>query len=176
MKHLLLPVLLLALTAGLLTGCQKRGRLEIGDEVPSITLSDLDGQPVNLPGDFNGKVILVRFWAIDCGFCDKKMLLALEQFKQRYQDRQFIPLAINEGRLAKDDERLKALGHLSYPMLVDEYGSVAKHFGVIGLPTTFVIDENGILRDKLTGEASLEEYEKLLTTILNKGVFYESGH
>jgi len=53
---------------------------------------------------------------------------------------------------------------------------VAKHFGVIGLPTTFVIDEQGIVRDKLTGEASIEEYEKLFTTILYKGEFYENGH
>jgi cytochrome c biogenesis protein CcmG, thiol:disulfide interchange protein DsbE len=176
MKSWWLFILIFAVAAALLAGCQKRGPLEIGDEVPPITLSDINGRPVNLPNDFNGKVILVRFWSIDCGFCDKKILLALEQFKQRYQGRQFIPVAINEGSLAKDDERLKALGKLSYPMLVDEYGSVARHFGVIGLPTTLVIDENGILRDKLTGEASIKEYEKLLTTILNKGVFYESGH
>lgn len=87
-----------------------------------------------------------------------------------------MPVAINAGRVVKTDERLKKFKHLSYPMLVDEYGLVAKKFGVIGLPTTFVIDEKGIVRDKFTGEASIEEVEKRFTTILYKGIFYENGH
>ncbi len=61
-------------------------------------------------------------------------------------------------------------------MLIDEYSVVAKRFGVIGLPTSFVIDESGIVQDKLTVEADTAEYEKFFTTVLNKGVFYESGH
>jgi cytochrome c biogenesis protein CcmG, thiol:disulfide interchange protein DsbE len=86
-----------------------------------------------------------------------------------------VPVAINESRIVKTDERLKKFDHLTYPMLVDEYGLVAKHFGVIGLPTTFVIDEEGIVQDKITGEAGIDEYEKHFTTILYKGVFYENG-
>ncbi|CAG7857471.1 hypothetical protein MCAMS1_02308 [biofilm metagenome] len=177
MKRLLLISVVLVLVASILAGCKKRGPLEIGDEVAPITLTGLNDETINLPGDYQGKVILVRFWSIDCHFCDKQILIALERFKERYKDRNFIPLAINEGPLTKDDSRLQPLlAQIGYPMAVDEYHSVARHFGVVALPVTFVIDEDGILRDKLTGEASMEEYEKLLTTILNKGVFYESGH
>ena len=85
-------------------------------------------------------------------------------------------MAINESRVDKTDERLKKFAHLTYPMLVDEYSLVAKRFGVIGMPTTFVIDEEGIVRDKITGEAGIDEFEKRFTTILYKGVFYENGH
>ena len=141
-----------------------------------VTLTDFNGKSVMLPEAFKGKVMLVRFWSLDCGFCDKEKLFALESFYQKYKDRGFIPVAINEGRVDKTDERLKKFAHLTYPMLVDEYGLVAKRFGVIGLPTTFVIDEEGIVRDKITGEAGIDEYEKRLTTILYKGVFYENGH
>ena len=172
-----LKILLLGLlVASTLNACNKYSGLQIGDQAPVVTLNDFSGKPVMLPEAFKGKVMLVRFWSLDCGFCDKEMLLAFETFYQKYKDRGFIPVAINESRIVKTDERLKKFAHLTYPLLVDEYGLVAKHFGVIGLPTTFVIDEQGIVRDKLTGEASIEEYEKLFTTILYKGEFYENGH
>jgi len=166
-------LLLVAITLG---GCNKRAGLQIGDTIPDVTLTDFQGKSVTLPKDIKGKVALVRFWSIDCGFCDKEILLSLEPLYQKYKDRGFVPVAINESRVAKTDERLKQFNHLTYPMLVDEYGLVAKRFGVIGLPTTFVIDEQGIVRDKLTGEAGIESFEKLFTTILYKGVFYESGY
>ncbi len=159
-----------------LSACNKHSGLQAGDPAPVVTLSDFNGNAVTLPGAFKGKVVLVRFWALDCEFCDKEKLFALETFYQKYKDRGFIPVAINESRIVKTDERLKKFAHLTYPMLVDEYGLVAKKFGVIGLPTTFVIDEKGILRKKMTGEAGVEEFEKLFTTVLYKGGFYENGH
>ena len=170
---LLLPGLLIALV---LSACNRHPGLQIGDPAPVVTLNDFNGKAVALPEAFKGKIILVRFWSLECGFCDKNMLLAFETFYQKYKDRGFIPVAINEGRVDKTDERLLKFTHLTYPMLVDEYSLVAKRFGVIGLPTTFVIDEEGIVRDKITGEAGIDEYEKRLTTILYKGVFYENGH
>ena len=172
------PKLLLigVLTALALSACNKQLGLQIGDPAPMVTLSDFNGQAVALPEAYKGKIMLVRFWSLECGFCDKDMLLAFETFYQKYKDRGFIPVAINEGRVDKTDERLKKFAHLTYPMLVDEYSLVAKRFGVIGLPTTFIIDEEGIVRDKITGEAGIDEYEKRFTTILYKGVFYENGH
>jgi len=175
MRYLKLPLIGLVVAIAL-SACNKHSGLQIGDPAPVVTLADFNGKPVTLPEAFKGKVILVRFWSLDCGFCDKEKLFTLESFYQKYKDRGFIPVAINEGRVDKTDERLKKFAHLTYPMLVDEYSLVAKHFGVIGLPTTFIIDEEGIVRDKITGEAGIDEYEKSLTTILYKGVFYENGH
>jgi cytochrome c biogenesis protein CcmG, thiol:disulfide interchange protein DsbE len=163
------------LIAAALSGCNKRAGLQIGDSIPDVTLTDFQGKTVTLPKDLKGKVALVRFWSIDCHFCDKEILLSLETLFQKYSDKDFVPVAINESRVDKTDERLKKFNHLTYPMLVDGYGLAAQHFGVIGLPTTFVIDEEGIVQDKITGEAGIDEYEKRVTTILYKGVFYENG-
>ncbi len=172
-----LTVLLLSLLFAMaLSGCNKRAGLQVGDSIPNVALTDFQGKSVALSEDIKGKVALLRFWSIDCGFCDKQVLLALEPLYQKYQDRGFIPVAINESRIVASDQRLKQFEHLSYPMRVDEYGLVAKQFGVIGLPTTFVIDEQGRIRDKITGEAGIDEVEKRFTIILNKGVFYENGH
>ena len=172
-----LKLLLLGLVvATALSGCNKRAGLQIGDAIPEVTLTDFQGKSVSLPKDLNGKVALLRFWSIDCGFCDKEILLSLEPLYQKYKAKGFMPVAINESRLIKDDQRLLKFAELTYPMLVDEYGLVAKQFGVIGLPTTFIIDQQGIVRDKLTGETGMDEFEKLFTTVLYKGKFYENGH
>lgn len=61
-------------------------------------------------------------------------------------------------------------------MLLDEYGIVAKKFGVIGLPTSFIFDETGILRGKITGEAGSDRFEQLITTVLHKSSFYEKNY
>jgi cytochrome c biogenesis protein CcmG, thiol:disulfide interchange protein DsbE len=119
MKYLKLLVLGL-LAASVLSACNKHPGVQIGDSAPIVTLTDFNGKPVMLPEALKGKVMLVRFWSLECGFCDKEMLLALETFYQKYKDRGFIPVAINESRVDKSDERLKKFAYLTYPMLVDE--------------------------------------------------------
>ena len=172
MKLLLLSLLV----AAALGGCNKRAGLQIGDTIPDVTLTDFQGKSVTLSKDLKGKVAFVHFWGLDCDCCDKGILLSLEPLYQKYKDKGFVPVGINESQFVKTDERLKQFAHLNYPMLVDEYGLVAQHFGVIGLPTTFIIDEEGIIQDKITGEAGINDYEKRFTTILYKGVFYENGY
>lgn len=169
-------LLLCALVVTALSGCSKSKRhgLKIGDPMPDVALTDFSGNAAALPGVFNGKVILVRFWALDCDFCSKENLFGLERLYQKYKDLGFVPVAINEGRTEPGDERLKKFASLSYPMLSDEYGLVAKRFGVIALPTTYIFDEQGILRDKITGDAGIEAFEKRFTTVLHKGEFYDS--
>lgn len=174
-KHLK-PMLLVLIVATMLSGCNKRTGLQIGDTVPDVTLTDFQGKSVTLPRDIKGKVAFVHFWGLDCNCCDKGILLALEPLYKKYKDKGFVPVGIDESQFIKTDERLKQFDHLTYPMLVDEYGLAAKDFGVIGLPTTFIIDEEGIVQDKITGEAGIDDYEKRFTTILYKGVFYENGY
>lgn len=157
--------LLLALSL-LANGCNKRHGLQIDDPLPAVTLPDWHGKPVNLPGDLQGKVLLIRFWSLECTFCDKEMLLELETLYQKYKARGFVPVAVNAGKADPNDPRLQRFANLTYPMLMDERGLVGRRFGVIGMPTSFVIDKEGVLKQKITGEAGLDEFEKLVTTVL----------
>lgn len=175
MKYYLPCALLLLLMSVACSALGGREGPQIGDPVPSVTLTDFQNKSVKLPQDFKGKVVLVRFWSMDCGYCDKKMLDALEAYYQKYKEQGFVPVAINTSRIDTNDERLKKLAQLSYPMLLDEYGLVAKKFGVFGLPTTFVFDEEGILRGRIAGEAGVEGFERLFTSVLYKGSFYYEG-
>ncbi|MDD1622047.1 MAG: TlpA family protein disulfide reductase [Methylococcaceae bacterium] len=158
---------LLLLILVISSACNKRGGLQIGDAVPSVTLKDFHGKSVSLPQDLKGRVILLRFWSLDCEFCDKETVMGLESLYQKYRQKGFMPVAVNVSSIDPNDESLKDFEQLTFPMLVDQRGIVAKKFGVIGLPTSFVIDSEGVLREKLTGEAGLDELERLFTTILN---------
>ncbi|MGZ8196079.1 MAG: TlpA family protein disulfide reductase, partial [Methylosarcina sp.] len=171
MKRLMVWVLAVAA----LNACQQKPGLQIGDAMPSVALTDFSGNPAELPGDLKGKVLLVRFWALDCDFCSKDILFGLETMYQKYKKLGFVPVLINECRVKAGDERLKQFAPLTYPLLTDPYGMVAKRFGVIALPTTFIFDEKGILRDKITGEAGIDEFEKRFTTVLHKEEFYDSA-
>ncbi len=167
--------LLFLLIFDLLGGCEKRRvGLEIGDTMPPITLADFNGKQVKLPDDYKGKILLLRFWSIDCHYCDKEVLLAFEPLYQKYKIKGFVPITINESLLENGDERLKKYSGLTYPMLTDPNNATARRFGIVALPVTFVFDEEGILRQKISGEAQMEEYEKLFTTVMNKGEFYDS--
>jgi peroxiredoxin len=158
---------LLLLITILITACHhQHAGLQIGDEIPHVTLTDMQGKTLTLPNDMKGKVVLLHFWNLDCHFCDKKNLLLLEPLYQKYKTQAFVPIAVNVGSVDKNDERWKEFAALTYPMLIDERGLIAKQFGVIGLPTTFVIDGAGIVQKKLTGEAPIDDYEKLFNSIL----------
>jgi peroxiredoxin len=152
------------------------GKLVVGDEIPEISLPDLQGKKLNLPDDLKGKVLLVHFFSMDCHFCDKEIMLQLEPLYQKYKVKGFVPIVVNVGEVDKKDVRWKKLTVLTYPLLVDEKGVIAQKLGVIGLPTTFVIDREGVLQKKLTGEAKIDEYEQLFTTVLQPRASYENTH
>lgn len=159
-------VLLFGLLVLTLAGCNRHKGLQIDDPAPVVSLQDIHGKAVVLPRDLLGKVWLLRFWALDCELCDKEILFGLESLYQKYKDRNFIPVAVVIGAFDPKDPHWQRFQSLTYPVLVDERGLVAKKFGVVGLPSNFVIDGEGVLREKMIGNAELGEFEKLFTTIL----------
>jgi cytochrome c biogenesis protein CcmG/thiol:disulfide interchange protein DsbE len=174
-KHLAFA-LSFGLIAIALGGCNQRHTLRIGDAVEPVELEDVYGKTMTLPDDVKGKVTLVRFWSIDCPLCCKEMIQTFESLYQKYKDKGFIPVAINVGHHKETAEDYKKLEGVTYPLLTDPNYTVARRFGVTGLPTTFILDQQGILREKIVGETDLETIEKLLTTVLYKGGFYDSTY
>jgi thiol-disulfide isomerase/thioredoxin len=126
---------------------------------PAIVLPQLDGELVSLDA-FKGQVVIVNFWASWCGPCRAEMP-TLERLYQIEQTRGLTVLAVNST--FQDDQTNVAqmrrdLG-LSFPILLDYEGTVGHRYGVRMLPTTFIIDRQGVIRQVLFGgplsEASL---------------------
>jgi peroxiredoxin len=85
---------------------------------------------------------------------------AIEAVYQRHKGKGLEVLAINAGQdKATIDAFIKKIG-VSYPALLDEKSTIARTYGVVGLPTTFFIDGKGIVRAKIVGEADEATFER----------------
>jgi cytochrome c biogenesis protein CcmG, thiol:disulfide interchange protein DsbE len=118
----------------------------LGEAAPSLVLTELDGKPFDL-AKLRGKVVLINYWATWCAPCKVEMP-TLNAFFQRYHDQglEIIGISVDfKGDIAKVPKAAKAL---AYPVAL--LGAITDNgFGPPeGVPLTYVIDANGIVRDK----------------------------
>lgn len=108
---------------------------------PEFSLRTLEGQTVFLTA-LRGQVVLLNFWATWCVEC-RQELPALETLQHRFGPRGLAVVAINtrESPMAVRNY-VRDLG-LTFPLLLDSGGTVTHRYGVIGLPTTFLVGRDG---------------------------------
>lgn len=161
------PVFLAVIVAFLFAAESFAGILN--QSAPDFSLEDLSGKPVGL-SDFRGKVVLVDFWASWCGPC-KKELPELNNLLGKYSDSELAIVAVNI-----DKKRSYAEGFLaSVPglskrlvVLLDPDSTVIPRYGAAAMPTSFILDREGIVRYVHFGfrekdpQAWVEEIDKLL--------------
>jgi peroxiredoxin len=144
-------------------GGEPPARLNTGDAAPAFKTSRPDGSPVDFPATYVGRPVVLRFWADWCKFCEPEMKL-IDTVRQRHAGLEI--LAVNAGQdKATVDAFMKKLG-VGYPAALDEDSKIAKSYGVVGLPTTFLIDSKGIVRGKIVGEADEAMFERHIQTLL----------
>jgi peroxiredoxin len=136
-------------------------RLQQGQPVPAFTLDRLDGTAVSVPDDLGGKVVAVRFWADWCPFCEQEMR-DLEPVYRVLQPQGLEVLAINVRQTAATAAAFVEPLGVTYPVLLDHDGAVARAYGVSGLPVTFILDRQGRLAARVLGESTPEIFETLV--------------
>lgn len=140
-------------------------KLNIGDIAPSFQTFRADGMPAHFPAAWAGKPVVIRFWADWCKYCEGEMK-AIDAVYQRQKSRGLEVIAVNAGQDKKTVvDFMQKLG-VGYPALLDEDSSIAKRYGVVGLPTTYFVDARGIVRAKLIGEADEASFERAALEIL----------
>jgi thiol-disulfide isomerase/thioredoxin len=110
---------------------------------PSFTLKDIDGKTHTLAG-YRGKVVLVNFWATWCPPCRAEMP-SIEKLYTSMKGKPFVVLALDQGESV--DNLFAFMGQLSpsptFPVLLDAKSRTAHAFGVMGIPSTYLIDKQG---------------------------------
>jgi len=139
--------------------------LKIGDTLPKADLLDRNGQRVSLPGDLRGRVGLLHFWASWCPYCLKE-ILAIESLYQTYKHKSFSPHSINVGETAAAVEAFLAHSRISYSIVLDKHSSLARQYGVTGIPTTLIVGRDGLIRFKILGEIPKDNLAKLVSPLL----------
>ncbi|HEY6008882.1 MAG TPA: TlpA disulfide reductase family protein [Geobacteraceae bacterium] len=136
----------------------------IGETVPAIRLTSLSGKPVNT-ANLKGKTVVLYFWNDGCGCTEQ--LVNLRPFINGQKNRPFAFITINEGQ---PKERVAAFireNALPYEVLLDVGATTGrKDFGIKVLPTIFIIDKGGILREKLIGVVDSKKLETIIARYL----------
>jgi peroxiredoxin len=150
-----------------IVNCLAAGKtsLKIGDAPPRIALHDLKGSMVRLPDDFRGKVVILHFWSGGCSSCKEEMP-AMETLYGKYGRKGLVILAVNVGQRRDMVKKLVQEIGISYPVLLDTDKEMASKYDVVGLPRTYLVDRNGVIRYKILGAASEEMLKKKILSLL----------
>jgi cytochrome c biogenesis protein CcmG/thiol:disulfide interchange protein DsbE len=132
---------------------------------PSFTLQDLKGNQVSL-SDFKGKVVVLDFWATWCPPCVKEIPHFIELYEQ-YKDQGFAMVGISLDREGVSVVKSFAQKYkINYPILMAD-GQVDKAYGgIASIPTTFVIDSAGNIRQKYIGYRDKAVFEADIKALL----------
>lgn len=128
----------------------ERGVVQVGDEAPHFALRDLTGKVMSL-SQSKGKVVLLNFWATWCGPCRIEMP-AMEQLYRTFPRRDFEILAVSTDAQGAAVTRLfqQRMG-VTFPILHDSDFRIGLVYGARTLPITFMLDRQGIVRQKIFG-------------------------
>ena len=147
----------------ILAGCgQESATLKTGEPVPDFSLIDRQGKTWTL-SQLRGQVVFINFWATWCPPCLNELPSMQKLFTTLPKDK-FKMLAIlsnDKPSLADFVTRQKGI---TIPVLDDASNLVGSTFFLTGLPETFIVDKQGVLRHKVIGAAQWDapEYIRMI--------------
>ncbi|WP_174733411.1 redoxin domain-containing protein [Mesobacillus harenae] len=133
----------------------------VGEEAPDFTLKDLKGKEVTL-SEFKGKKVMINFWATWCPPCKAEMPAMQELYSKTGGELEIIAVNLdsknNVAGFADENE-------LTFPILLDEQDSVNQVYSVISIPTSYFLNEQGIIIAKHIGSMTYEQLEEYVNKI-----------
>jgi len=142
---------------------------EIGTKAAEFSLINLVGEEVT-SAQFQGKVVLLNFWATWCGPCRFEIPDFIKIYK-KYQKSglEIVGIAVSSGSAVQIQKFVDKWG-INYPVLTGDEKYLQdlanKYGGIFGIPTTFLIDRKGVIREKWIGARTekvfVSEIEKYL--------------
>ena len=131
---------------------------------PEIRAALLDGRQIRLE-QLRGKVVVVNFWATWCPYCRHEMP-DMERFYRDYRERGFEILALSQDDAPEPVRQFLAREGYHFPVAMAEAGQAAALGGVSRLPTSFIIDKQGRVRHKISGQVHYARLEGLVKPLL----------
>ena len=140
---------------------------QVNFAAPELTLTDTQGVERSLV-DYRGEVVLVNLWATWCPPCKEEMP-AFQAFYNKHADKGFTIIAINDGDPEPDVLQFVKEYELTFPIWLDPtYIATEQAFNTLNLPTSFVIDRNGIIRLTWVGGISRTMLDKHVTPLITE--------
>lgn len=146
--------------------------LEVGPQVgklaPVFKFINPGGEKISL-SDFRGSSVVLNFWATWCGPCKFEMpLIQALAHDEEKAAKGLVLLTINGGESADTVAKFMIEYGFSFPVLLDTQRGITRAYNVRGIPTTFFIDKDGIIRDiKVGAFTSKTELNSKLNNIMD---------
>ena len=145
--------------AGIIEEVDSDDALQVNAPAPDFELKSLTGDLKHL-SDFQGRVVVLNFWATWCGPCTYEMPF-FQEIYESYASEIAVLAVNNQESVDRVSPFVEELG-LTYEILMDNDGSVATQYQVIGFPTTYFIDPNGIIKFLHVGVLTQEQLDGYL--------------
>lgn len=139
-----------------------------GGKTPALQLKDLQGQ-VRTLAEFRGSVVVLNFWATWCEPCVEEMP-SLQRLAERHAGQSVVVLGVNLGEGEVRIQSFVAKTGTTFPLLLDRDGEAKKAWRVSGVPSTFLIDRTGRIRQFVVGEVDFAEpaIERAITKLASQ--------
>lgn len=137
---------------------------EKGNAIPDFTVTDLKGKKTSIK-DYRGKVVMLNFWATWCPPCRAEMP-SMEKLWNKSKDKNFVILAVSVDQ----DETQKVADFIktnkyTFPVFHDYDGKLSEMFLVRSIPTTYILDKDGVILSKDSGA---QDWSKLDVEAISK--------
>jgi len=133
-----------------------------GSLAPDFILSNLQGERVQL-ANLKGRPVLLNFWATWCPPCREEMPLLEAVYRERREELEVLTVNLQEE--PEVIEAFQKENGYTFPVLLDREGKVASQYWIRGIPTTLIIDSQGIIRAIRSGALREEDLEALLDEV-----------
>lgn len=118
--------------------------LKVGNIAPNFALRDLNGKATTL-SDLRGKKVIVNMWWLLCHGCTDEMPYMQEYF-EKWPDPNVVLLAVNVYDLKENIQAFATAKNLTFTIMIDPEKVMSKAYVNTGVPTTFFIDKEGVVR------------------------------
>ncbi|MFN8008903.1 MAG: TlpA disulfide reductase family protein [Terriglobia bacterium] len=162
-SSLLLTVLILA------AACSSGSRKEpLGPKpVPQFSASSLDGKTVAMK-DLSNKVVIIDFWATWCSPCREEIPHLNKLYSDlKGQGLEIVGISMDDGPdIEKDVKDFARKFRMEYPVVMGNDELADQFGGVVGLPTTFIVDRKGNIVKKFVGLPPIEQLSRIVRELV----------
>jgi peroxiredoxin len=139
----------------------------VGSLAPEFNLQTLDGQSVQL-STLRGKNVLLSYWVTWCIPCMEE-LPVLNRIYQEYQSQELVILSVNGIQQDELDKVMATISEqgISMPVALDQGDALYNNYWVRFLPTSFFIDETGVIRHIQLGSLSEENLRTKIEQLIS---------
>lgn len=132
---------------------------------PDFALKDLKGKTVRL-SDYKGKIVIIDFWATWCGPCRRGIPDFIELQKEYGEEKlQILGVSVDRGDLSVVPKFAKEY-NMNYPVLYADSDVQMKYGPIRSIPTAFIVDQDGYVRDMRVGLYPKEYFVEVVNLLL----------